>query len=310
MIEGSTVWTSRFFLLFGIIALGIGCGMDGRAPRYDLVLLGGHVIDVESGETLRDRDVWIVGDRIDSITPSGGRNPPRGTAVIDIQGRYVVPGLVDAHVHIDHVDELELYTAYGVTTVFNMRGLPQHLEWRDAIARGERDGPTIYTAGDYMDGHPPYMQPLMSFDNAEEAAASVREQASRELTPRVIEIEDAIKSDDLDAAREAFDQARALEPGVILFSQYVPFFIGYAYLYGEDGYSTNVENLEAALTLYRMYAETYPSFHSAHYMLALAREANGDLDGAIESLNASLAIHPYSPDARQKLAELKGPAGE
>jgi imidazolonepropionase-like amidohydrolase len=564
------------------MAIAAGCASDRDDARFDLVLLGGHVIDVESGETLRDRDIWIVGDRIDAITPSGEKRVPRGTETIDVRDHFVVPGLVDAHVHVDHVDELELYTALGVTTVFNMRGLPRHLEWRDAIARGERDGPTIYTAGDYMDGYPPYMQPMMSFDNPEEAAISVREQrgagydmikvytrlsleqleaitaaarevempvvghcsgnysledlvaagqinvahsqdllrwfvdedydeaqiaqvvatlggsrttvtanlswtgglirqaedldglvaepvaralppailqpfrrannryvrrgidwlpdvktrlevqnglirdlhaagvpilagsdastsgvlpgaslileiemlvdaglspldalraatlapgrfvdeyidpgarfgtiaegyradllvlaadpledisrlgdaagavvrgrwfdrqrldarlaeleqTSRDLTPTVIEIEDAIKSGDLAAARRAFDAARAKEPGAILFSQYVPFFIGYGYLYGEDGYSTDPENLEAALTLYEMYAETYPSFHSAHSMLALAREANGDTSGAIESLEDSLAIHPYSPDVRQKLAELTGATGE
>ncbi len=40
-----------------------------------------------------------------------------------------------------------------------------------------------------------------------------------------------------------------------------------------------------------MYAETYPSFHSSHYMLALALEANGDTEGAIASLERALEIH-------------------
>ncbi len=62
-----TVWTRTFALLFGAITLATGCASDRDDARFDLVLLGGHVIDVESGETLRDRDIWIVDDRIDSI---------------------------------------------------------------------------------------------------------------------------------------------------------------------------------------------------------------------------------------------------
>lgn len=146
-VERHTVWTRTFALLFGVITLATGCASDGDDSRFDLVLLGGNVIDVESGETLRDRDIWIVGDRIDAITPNGEKRVPRGTGTIDVRDHFVVPGLVDAHVHLDHVDELEFYTAFGVTTVFNMRGLPRHLEWRNSISRGELEGPTIYTTG-------------------------------------------------------------------------------------------------------------------------------------------------------------------
>ena len=43
-----------------------------------------------------------------------------------------------------------LYLAYGVTTVFNLRGTPLQLEWRRRIENGELVGPSIYTAGEFI----------------------------------------------------------------------------------------------------------------------------------------------------------------
>lgn len=64
---------------------------------YDMVLAGGTVIDPASGLHER-RDVGIRGDRIAAIEPhlSGGD----ASEVIDASGAFVVPGLVDLHVHV------------------------------------------------------------------------------------------------------------------------------------------------------------------------------------------------------------------
>ena len=125
-----------------------------------------------------------------------------------------------------------------------------------------------------------------------------------ELSEDVIALEQALFSGDVETARASFDRVRENRPGEVLFSQYVPFFVGYGFLYGEDGFSDDAERLAVALGLYEMYAETYPDYHSAHYMLALARRANGDFDGARASLRRALAIHPEYVKAQEQLAEL------
>src|SRR5690606_36397271 len=43
-----------------------------------------------------------------------------------------------------------LYLAHGVTSVINMHGLPEHLDWRARVERGDLIGPTIYTAGEFV----------------------------------------------------------------------------------------------------------------------------------------------------------------
>jgi hypothetical protein len=67
----------------------------------------------------------------------------------------VAAGLADMHVHTWHDDDLTLFLAAGVTTVHNMWGVEQHVTWRSQIARCERLGPTIVTAGSLTDGGPP-----------------------------------------------------------------------------------------------------------------------------------------------------------
>lgn len=57
--------------------------------------------------------------------------------VVDASGLFLIPGLADLHVHVYVPEELTLYAALGVTTVFNLEGRPAHLDWRRRIASGE-----------------------------------------------------------------------------------------------------------------------------------------------------------------------------
>jgi adenine deaminase len=61
----------------------------------DLLLRGGRIVNLFSGQ-VETADLAVVGDRIAGI--GGGY---RAHAVIDLEGSYIVPGLIDAHVHIE-----------------------------------------------------------------------------------------------------------------------------------------------------------------------------------------------------------------
>jgi len=70
-----------------------------QAPRYDLLLKGGHVID-PANHVDAVLDVAVSKDRIAAVE----RDIPVGQAgkVVDASGLYVTPGLIDIHVHIGH----------------------------------------------------------------------------------------------------------------------------------------------------------------------------------------------------------------
>lgn len=73
-------------------------------PQYDLLLKNGHVIDPKNNIDSK-MDVAISGDRIAAI--GADINPALATAVVDVQGLYVTPGIIDIHVHVYHTREPE-----------------------------------------------------------------------------------------------------------------------------------------------------------------------------------------------------------
>ena len=89
---------------------------------YDLLISHGHVIDPAAGIN-EPRDVAIQGGRIATILPPG--TPTEARRVVDVQGRYVVPGLIDFHVHVfpgvSHfgIDADPSCLARGVTSVLD-----------------------------------------------------------------------------------------------------------------------------------------------------------------------------------------------
>lgn len=92
-----------------------------------VVVRGGSLLDVASGGMRQERTILIDNGRIRAIgTPESPITIPNGAHVIEARGKYVIPGLIDAHVHLVHLadrshvtgDEfLPLFVAAGVTAV-------------------------------------------------------------------------------------------------------------------------------------------------------------------------------------------------
>jgi dihydroorotase-like cyclic amidohydrolase len=130
--------------------------------------------DLWSGQT-----VVIRGGHIAEITPREKALVPRGATRIDGTGKYVIPGLVDSHIHLQqdentNRDLLTLFLLNGVTTVLNLYGTPLHLALRAAVDRGEVPGPRILTSGPSV-GAPHGQTPTISPEEiAREVAAQKR----------------------------------------------------------------------------------------------------------------------------------------
>ncbi len=72
----------------------------GRKPA-DVVIKNGRWISVQSGEILPDTDIAISGERIAFVGENASHTIGERTRVIEADGRYLVPGLLDAHMHIE-----------------------------------------------------------------------------------------------------------------------------------------------------------------------------------------------------------------
>ncbi len=147
-----------------------------------VAFVGVHLLPMTPGSgVVPDQTVLVRDGRIAAIGPVAEVRVPRDAVRIEAAGQYLMPGLVDMHVHLEHFqdpDLLKLFLANGVTTVRNMDGRPYILQWREAITRGDLPGPTIYTAGPLLDGDPPILDDNTVVRSPAEARVAVLEQAA------------------------------------------------------------------------------------------------------------------------------------
>ncbi len=107
-----------------------------REVAPPLLLRRVRVLDFSSGAFGPEVSMFLDGGRIAWIDSQGAREVPPGTQVVDAEGRYAIPGLIDMHNHVEApywgVDGYqEAQIAYGVTTV---RDMGEPLEWVAALA--------------------------------------------------------------------------------------------------------------------------------------------------------------------------------
>jgi hypothetical protein len=111
-----------------------------------LVIEGGTLIDGNGGPPVRDALIIIRDNRIETVASSGQARYPAGARVLDADGKFILPGFMDAHVHYaGWMAELTLH--YGVTSVFSIgSGGEWALAQRDAINNGKIPGPRNFVA--------------------------------------------------------------------------------------------------------------------------------------------------------------------
>jgi imidazolonepropionase-like amidohydrolase len=108
-----------------------------------------NVVPMTSNVVLPNQTVIVRDGRIASI--SSARRVPKNAKVIEGRGRYLMPGLVDAHAHLPGHDGTEfdrdryfaLMLSRGVTTLRVMRGDAEQLEWKRQIEHGDFIAPHL-----------------------------------------------------------------------------------------------------------------------------------------------------------------------
>ena len=114
------------------------------------------VIDGPTSLARPGQTVLVQGRRIVAVGPAPSVAVPAGARVISGEGRFLVPGLWDLHVHTDVPagrEVLALYVRNGVLSVRDLAGRwEQMLRWRAEIAGGRLIGPRILASGPYLEG--------------------------------------------------------------------------------------------------------------------------------------------------------------
>jgi imidazolonepropionase-like amidohydrolase len=186
----------RFLILLAIVLPILSCGYSkvdkitgeikkqGKLAAFTDV----NIISVRDGRILRNKTVLIRDGKIEKIVPSGTVKIEKEYTIIKGSGKYLMPGLADMHVYINNEYDMLLMLANGVTTVRNMWGIsymvsfvssPDQKKLRDQVNDGSLLGPTIYTAGQIVDGTPAASAFMSVVKNEREATRSVRKQKDR-----------------------------------------------------------------------------------------------------------------------------------
>ncbi|MCZ8017485.1 amidohydrolase family protein [Novosphingobium sp.] len=159
-------------LLPSLLALFSATLSATTAQAETLYVRAGQMIDSEAGTVLRDRLIRIEDGRIVAVT--AWSPPPQGAKVIDWSAHWVLPGLIDTHVHLADIEQsanvaeplLHSEAAIalrgagharktlmaGFTTVHDVGSYRAfaNVALRDAIERGDVIGPRISAVGAYV----------------------------------------------------------------------------------------------------------------------------------------------------------------
>lgn len=193
-----------------------------------LALTNATVLDCTGGEPAENSTVIIVGDRIADVVPAGRALPSSVEQTIDCGGRTVMPGLMDAHVHIGAVDVniLEQHRNYqtshfalkmgsilthtlrqGYTTVRDAGGCDAG--FRQAIEQGVIEGPRLLVSNAPLSmtgGHADFRRPTEHGD-ALACCAQVG------MLPAVADGPDEIRKATRENLRTGADQIKVMASG-------------------------------------------------------------------------------------------------
>jgi len=137
-----------------------GAALAQNAP---IAFTGARVIDGTGKAAVENATIVVRNGRVEAV----GRSVkvPDGAQRVDLAGKTVIPGLINAHGHVANLDQLGLYARYGVTTVFSLGG-DKEIELRDQT-RADQQKPGLTHARLFIAG------PIPTSKTAEEARKAV-----------------------------------------------------------------------------------------------------------------------------------------
>jgi imidazolonepropionase-like amidohydrolase len=164
-----------------LVALAAPYAQRGPAGPVTAIV-GAKLIDGTGAGPIDNSVVIVNGDRITAAGPRARVQLPQGATVVDASGKFLIPGLVDAHYHLNQPPEemkrLFLVALHWGVTTFRVTGNDK----REAVAiyhqvqKGKIPGPRVYTAGQGFSPSGPYPEaPVFRPKTPEEARADVQD---------------------------------------------------------------------------------------------------------------------------------------
>jgi imidazolonepropionase-like amidohydrolase len=126
-------------------------------PDGMVALVGGRIITMNGDEVIEDGTILIDGNRIVAVGPAKSISFPRRVRVFDVEGKTLMPGLIDSHAHFSYnlldvtAQKNAAYyanLAYGVTTAHDISAPTQSVFTQSEMVKaGIMVGPRVFSTG-------------------------------------------------------------------------------------------------------------------------------------------------------------------
>ena len=144
------------------------------------VFTGLTVIDGTDRPPVSDATIVVRDGRVVSVGPAGSVTIPARAERVALDGKVAIPGLINAHGHVNEPNDLRTYAAYGVTTVFSLGGEQPSI----FAARADQDTPSLDRARVFVAG------PVLSPNTPAEARTQVAEVKAQDVDIVKIRVDD------------------------------------------------------------------------------------------------------------------------
>jgi hypothetical protein len=148
------------FVLVVLSFLFVACNGNGIATtqthqntNQSFILNNVNIVDVENKTIHLAKSLVIENGKISSIHDEALQITSSDITMIDGNGGYITPGLIDMHVHFYEKAAYIFTLSHGVTHVRIMNGVPKQLEWRDNIEKGLQIGSTSTVSSPIVSGY-------------------------------------------------------------------------------------------------------------------------------------------------------------
>ena len=184
-------------LALALLAAPVACGAETEQvePTPGLTAFTGARLIIGDGETIESGTIVVRDGVIEAVGASDAVAVPEDASTVDLAGKTVTPGLINAHGHVNNViglradasfyteehvvNQLALYARYGITTVASLGG-----DGPEAVAVRDREGPDLKHARIRVAG------PVIVADTPEQAAERVNAAADMNVDFIKIRVDD------------------------------------------------------------------------------------------------------------------------
>jgi imidazolonepropionase-like amidohydrolase len=153
-----------------LLLVVFACKSTEQARQPYTAFTGATIIDGSGADPVHDAVLLIEHGRVAAVGSKESVQIPEGTVIVDVSGKTIIPGIINAHGHVGDVkgiegghysrenalDNLGIYARYGITTVVSLGGDGKEAEaLREVNDTIQHDHARLFIAGEVINGKTP-----------------------------------------------------------------------------------------------------------------------------------------------------------